>query len=410
MTSAFATHRRDIQVMGVIGVAHLFSHFFQLVLAPLFPLISADLAISNVELGLLVSVFFLASAGFQTPAGFLVDRIGARPVLIGGLGVLSVSVALYGFAPNYEVMLALVFVAGIGNSVFHPADYSLLNDAVNPKLIGRAYGVHSIGGYLGFALAPLFMATLGVWLGWRDALIVAGLIGIGMAVILLGLGGAFFQGSRIKEPTTGSDSIKAGIAILMKPTILGFFVFFMLLAMASIGMQNFTPTALVMKLGLPLVAAGGAISAFLIGVPIGIMAGGVVADRYTRNQDMAASGAFIAVGLIVMSLTLFDLTGPILYAVFSTAGLLFGVALPNRDMVVRRATPDGASGRVFGFVYGGLDAGAAITPVLYGWFLDQQNPDWVFLSSSCLYFLAALLMLATARTMRRADNPTGQPS
>jgi MFS family permease len=410
MSSAIATHRRDIQIMGAIGIAHFFSHFFQLVLAPLFPLISTDLGISNVELGLLVSVFFVASAGFQTPSGFLVDRIGARPVLIGGLGMMSVAVTLYGFAPNYQIMLVLMFVAGAGNSVFHPADYSLLNDAVNPKLIGRAYGVHSIGGHGGFAMAPLVMATLGIWLGWRDALMVAGLSGIVVAIILFALGKDFFQGSRERKPTTGPETIKAGIAILMQPTIIGFFLFFVILAMGLIGMQNFTPTALVMERGLSLVAAGGAISAFLIGAPIGVLVGGIMADKYTRHQDIAASSAIICVGIVVLSVTLFNLAGLFLYAAFSIGGLLFGIALPNRDMVVRSATPEGASGRVFGFVYGGLDTGAAITPVLYGWFLDQQHPSWVFLFSGCLFFLAALLMLFTARSMVRADTPSGRPS
>ncbi|MDC0032973.1 MFS transporter [Alphaproteobacteria bacterium] len=397
MTGALATHRRDIQVIGAIGIAHFFSHFFQLVLAPLFPLISTDLGVTNMELGLLISVFFVASAGFQPPAGFLADRIGARPVLLGGLGLLSLAIAGYALAPNYETMLVLVFLAGTGNSVFHPADYSLLNEAVNPKLMGRAYSVHSLGGYAGFAVAPIIMATLAVWFGWRDALLTVGLVGLAVTVVLFLPGSEFFHGSQEQKPKPKTDSVRAGIAMLLKPIIIGFFLFFVLLAMAMIGLQNFTPTALVQDHKLSLVSANAVISAFLIGAPIGIIAGGLVADKIARHQDILASSMFFGVGILILSVTVLSISGTWLYVAFGLSGFLFGAAIPSRDMVVRSATPAGASGRVFGFVYGGLDTGAAITPVLYGWFLDLQHPSWVFLSSGMLFLMAAFLMIITAQ-------------
>lgn len=405
MSGSLATHGRDIRVMGAIGIAHFFSHFYQLALAPLFPLLSVDLGISNVELGLLVSVFFVASAGFQTPAGFLVDRIGARPVLIGGLGLMSLAVTLYGVTPNYHTLLVLTFIAGIGNSVFHPADYSLLNGAVNPKLIGRAYSVHSIGGHGGFAMAPLVMATLGIAVGWREALIAVGAAGLVLTLILFALGSTFFQGSRERKPVQKPETIKAGITLLMQPLIVGFFLFFVLLAMALIGLQNFTPSALVMDRGLSLVAASAVIATFLIAAPIGVLIGGIMADKYTKHQQIVAFSAIGCVGLLIIDVAYIDLAGTELYALFGLAGLLFGIALPNRDMVVRAATPEGASGRVFGFVYGGLDVGSALTPVLFGYFLDLLNPSWVFLSSGLLFVLSALLILLMANYIHRAHTP-----
>jgi len=397
MTSAIASTNRDIKVIGAVGVVHMFSHFYQLALAPLFPLISAELQISNAELGLLVTVFFIASAGFQPPAGFLADRIGARPVLIGGLILLSLSVMGYALAPDLETLLVLTFLAGTGNSVFHPADYSLLNQSVSPKMIGRAYSIHSLGGHGGFALAPLIMAPLGLWVGWRDALMIVGLAGLLVGLVMILLGARFLTDGNDQSNKPGTDSVATGIAMLFQPAIIGFFLFFVLFAMATIGLQQFTPLALVQDQGLTLVAANAGIFSFLIGAPIGILVGGILADKMGRHLETVGAACFLGVSILVRGIGWLDMTGTALYAVFGTAGIVFGIALPSRDMVVRAATPEGASGRVFGFVYGGLDTGAAITPVIYGWFLDLHHPDWVFTSSSILFLLAAILMIGTAK-------------
>ena len=318
---------------------------------------------------------------------------------------MSLAVTFYGLTPNYHTLLVLTFIAGIGNSVFHPADYSLLNGAVNPKLIGRAYSVHSIGGHGGFAMAPLVMATLGITIGWRGALIAAGVAGLVLTLILFALGTSFFQGSQERKPVQKPESIKAGVTLLMQPLIIGFFLFFVILAMALIGLQNFTPSALVMDRGLFLVAASGVIATFLIAAPVGVLIGGIMADKYTKHQEIVAFSAIACVGLLIIGVAYIDLSGTALYGLFGLAGFLFGIALPNRDMVVRAATPDGASGRVFGFVYGGLDIGSALTPVLFGWFLDLLNPSWVFLSSGLLFILSALLILVMAKSINRANSP-----
>ena len=400
MSSAFAEDRRDIQVIGAIGTVHAFSHFYQLTLAPLFLLISAELSVSNVELGLLLSVFFVASAGFQTPAGFLADRIGARPVLIGGLMLLSMSVTGYAFTPNYEALVVLSFLAGAGNSVFHPADFTLLNQTVSPKRMGRAYSIHSLGGHVGFALGPLLMAPLGLWVGWRSAVLIAGLSGVALAILLVLMGAGFFFGNNERKPAARPDSIKTGILLLFKPAILGFFLFFLLFAMATIGLHQFTTLALFQDRGMSLVTGNAAIFAFLVGSPIGILVGGFLADRIGRHLEITGAGCFVGVGILVLGIGWLDITGLSLYAAFGLAGLIFGMAIPSRDLVVRSITPEGASGRVFGFVYGGLDTGAAITPLLYGWFLDLKHPDWVFLSSGLLFLLAAVLMVGTAKFVK----------
>lgn len=405
MTSVVRDSRKDVKLIGVISVVHLFSHFYQLTLAPVFPLIKVEMGLTNVELGFLITVFFIASALFQTPAGFLVDRFGARPVLLGGLGMLSVAVTGYSFAPNYEIFLVLTFLAGMGNSVFHPADYSLMNNLVSPHMMGRAFSFHTNGGHFGFALGPAVMAVLAASIGWRDATAVVGLVGVVLTVVLVIAGSKLFEGSQsVKEvkPDTESKSDTAlsttSISVLFQPSILAFFLFFTILAMGLIGMQNFTPTALVAGRGFDLVSASGALTGFLFGAPIGIFVGGYVADKI-KQQDTVALICIIISGILVFLVPVLELSGWLLTIQFFLAGIFFGLALPNRDMVIRATIPKGASGRVFGFVYGGLDTGAAITPAIYGWFADLGRPDWVFFSSGVLLSIAALIIFATARAV-----------
>ncbi len=400
MTAAAAPgRRRDVRIIGTIGVAHLFSHFYQLTLAPLFLLIKAEFEVSNVELGALISLFFIASAVLQTPAGFLVDRFGARPILIGGLALLSLAVAGYALAPNYAALVALSLIAGAGNSVFHPADYSLLNQHISPNLMGRAYSVHTIGGHLGYGLAPVVLALLGVSFGWRGAVAIVGLAGLLTAAAILAMGSAMFQGVKPAGPPRVDKTGRAGVAVLLHPAIISFFVMFVIMAMGFIGLQNFTPLALVNGMGLSLVSANGILSGFLFAAPVGVLVGGVLADR-CRRQELVASMSVISCGLIILCIGLVDVP---LFPAFVAAGFLFGLALPSRDMVVRAATPEGASGRVFGFVYGGLDAGSAVTPLLYGWFLDLGNPIWVFVVSGVLMLLFGSIIFATATLMARAE-------
>jgi len=406
-TGALADRRRDVRVIGILGVVHLFSHFYQLSLAPLFPLISRDLDISNLELGFFVSLFYIASGTLQTPAGFLVDRVGARPVLLGGLGLLSLAVAGYSLAPSYGVMAVLLVLAGAGNSVFHPADYSMINQSVHSRLVGRAYSIHGVGGHAGFALAPVVIAPLALWLGWRGALAAAGLTGVALVLLLLMGGGKALQGSReqAERPARdGRQSKENPIAVLLKPSILAFFVFFTLFAMATIGLQNFTAAALVMERGVSLLSASAALAGFLVAAPIGILVGGVIADRAHRHHDLIATGGFVGAGLFLLAIPVFTLDGNFLLGALALAGFLFGTTLPNRDLIIRRATPPGASGRVFGFIYCGLDIGSAVTPTLYGWFLDLGNPRWIFIGSGLLLLAAALLVVVTARLMAAAGD------
>jgi MFS family permease len=134
--------------MALIGGTHSISHFFQLAVPVLFPLIKDELNVGYAELGLLATLFYVASGLCQLGSGFIVDHLGARRLLFAGIGLLCGSILLSGLAPSYPVFLVLMMLAGIGNSVFHPADYAILNASIREGWLGRAYGIHTLGGNL----------------------------------------------------------------------------------------------------------------------------------------------------------------------------------------------------------------------------------------------------------------------
>jgi MFS transporter, FSR family, fosmidomycin resistance protein len=405
MAQVLSPAGRDARIIGIISVGHLFSHFYQLTLPPLFPLIRAETGLSYTELGGIMAALYAASGLCQTPAGFLVDRFGARPVLFGGLGLLALSIALMSVAPNYAVMLGLGVLAGIGNSVFHPADYSLMNGTVSAGRIGRAYSAHSIGGHLGFALAPPIMVALGAFLGWQTAVLIVGIVGIVLVLGLIAMRDLLQETRPVKasgdSEETPQAAAPAGIAVLLRGPIVLFFLFFLIMAAGMIGLQSFTASALVSFAGFELTAANAAITAYLIGTPLGILVGGVVADRAGHHDNVAFAGLTIA-ALLVLPVSLFALPVWPMLALFLAAGLFFGLSLPSRDMVIRAAAPKGAHGRVFGFVYSGLDVGAAIGPLLYGILIDLGQARWVFAISAVLMIGAAALIRYSHRRAQHA--------
>lgn len=389
----------------MMGLVHGFSHFYQLVLPPLFPLIQAETGISYTRLGLLMGVFYVTSGLLQTPSGFLVDRFGARVMLRGGLTLLASAIFLFGFAQSYETMVVLAIIGGAGNAVFHPADYAFMTANVSDRRMGRAYSVHSVGGHLGYAAAPTAMLWLGTVLGWHGALIAAGLAGI-VPVLLLqmrieaGPAGEIDGKAEKPTPADADEGVAAGLKILLHPTMVMLFAFFVLFAMSLIGLQSFTPTALIVLRDVSLSTATLALAGFLLGSPLGILAGGVIADRIRRHNAMAAGGITLS-ALAVLAIGVLEPPVAMLAPIFFISGFCFGSALPSRDMVVRSVTPKGSSGKVFGFVYSGLDVGAAASPVLFGWFLDIGHPSWIFLFAPVFLILSVAIILLTERLAGR---------
>jgi MFS family permease len=341
----------------------------------------------------------VASGLCQTPAGFLVDRFGARRVLVGGLATLSCAIILIGIVPTFTLMFPLMVIAGVGNSVFHPADYSLMTASVSKHYLARAYGVHTFGGNLGWALAPMIILGLSALVGWRTALAFAGLFGLLIATFVFVSGGVLLEESELLRRKGGSRGpmLKGDIVLLFSTPILLCFVYFALLSVALVGIQTFLPATLHALRGTSLTAAGVALTAYLAGSASGILAGGFAADRTRAHERVVALGLASAAALLlaVGSIPFPDFW---LAAALAAAGFAAGFTMPSRDMLARGATPSGATGKVFGFIYSGLDLGSAITPIILGLLLDRRMPLYVFVVSAAALALAIVTTFGIKRT------------
>jgi len=391
--------KRDLKVTTIVTGAHTTNHFLQLVLPPLFPLLKVTYGVSYTDLGLLMALFYVASGLCQTPAGFLVDRFGARRVLVGGLATLSCAIILIGIVPTFTLMFPLMVIAGVGNSVFHPADYSLMTASVSKHYLARAYGVHTFGGNLGWALAPMIILGLSALVGWRTALAFAGLFGLLIAIFVFVSGGVLLEESELLRRKGGSRGpmLKGDIVLLFSTPILLCFVYFALLSVALVGIQTFLPATLHALRGTSLTAAGVALTAYLAGSASGILAGGFAADRTRAHERVVALGLASAAALLlaVGSIPFPDFW---LAAALAAAGFAAGFTMPSRDMLARGATPSGATGKVFGFIYSGLDLGSAITPIILGLLLDRRMPLYVFVVSAAALALAIVTTFGIKRT------------
>jgi MFS transporter, FSR family, fosmidomycin resistance protein len=382
--------RRDARLIGVVGLAHSISHFFQLALPPLFPLLRAEFGVSYALLGTLVGVFYAASGVTQFASGFIVDRWGARPVLLGGLALLAGGTMLASLAPGIGWLFPVVALMGVGNGVFHPADFAILNANVAPRRLGHAYSAHGIGGNLGYIFAPIVSFALGTAFGWRFALAAMGAVGF-VTLGVVATQRALLVSHRAADAHL--QTFKGSVALFVQAPILLCFAYFIVQTMAGLGLQTFLPTALHAGFDVPLLLATSALTAYLSGAMGGILAGGFLAARTDRHDRVAVSG-LLAAAVLLTAVAATSLPLPLVLPLFATIGFALGVTGPSRDLIVRGATPKGAAGRVYGFVYSGLDVGGTVGPVLLGLMLDHN------LARELFFAIAACLALAIATVTR----------
>lgn len=402
MTAATASLRADAKVISLVGIAHGFSHFFQLCLPPLFPLLKDEFGAGYAVLGAVMAVFYAVSGVMQTAAGFFVDRFGARAILLAGMALISAGTLLAGLVPGFAWLFLAAAVAGLGNSVFHPADLALLNGKIDPRRLGPAFSVHGLTGNVGWALAPLFVIPIADAYGWRTALVAAGVLGLVYFGILATqgvLGGEVRRTGRTVGH--GLGGFRADVKLLASDPVLMCFLFFFLYATALVAFQMFSTAALTQLYGVTLGVATSALTAFLLGGALGIVAGGFVAARTQRHTLVAAVGVLLPAGL-ALAIASGALPTGLLIALMALAGFIFGSIGPSRDIIVREVAPVEARGKVYGFVYSGLDLSGLVAPLIFGWALDRGRPGLVF-GVSALFMVAAVLTVLRVR--RREARP-----
>ena len=366
--------RHDAAVIGLIGSGHALSHFLQLILPPLFPYMREQLGVSYVELGLVYTVFYAVSAVLQPLAGFVVDRRGGRAVLLVGIGLMAAGTAVMGFADGMALLLAGAVLAGVGNSVFHPADFSILNARVSPPRLGHAFSTHAVSGSLGFAAGPIFSASVATLYGWHTALFAAAAVAFAI-LALLWANSAKFDGGPVQKKQRRPWAEEA--RVLLSAPIIGCFLFFVLHTCALTGLLTFGVAAMAEQFKVTAAFASSAITAYMLGAGAGGLAGGFFVARFQRPNYIASAGMTLS-ALVMLMIASNVVPGALLPVALAIAGFAVGLTYPSRDMIVRGATPPGATGRVFGFVYTGLDVGSLAVPMFYGWLMDGGSPQAVF--------------------------------
>lgn len=383
--------RKDAQIIGLVGIAHGVSHFFHLILAPLFPWIKDVFHLSFAELGFLMSVFFLVSGIGQALAGFVVDKLGARVVLFFGIACLGMSALILSFAQSYTMLLIGSMLAGLGNSVFHPCDFTLLNKKVSLPRLGHAFSVHGISGNLGWAAAPLFLTTIAAVSGWRTALLAAAFIPLALLLLLFVYRDILYvEPSPVVAPQKGIKQAHA-LEFMLVPAVWMCFAFFVFTSMALAGIQSFSSFSLKSLYGMSLHSAALAYAFYMVAGAGGMVWGGFIASKATHHdRTIAASFAVAAVTAFVISLAVVPSLGAMV--LMGIMGFAAGISGPSRDLLVRTAAPKNATGRVYGVVYAGGDIGFAVAPVLFGLIMDGNHPSWVFVCVG----LIQVLTIATA--------------
>lgn len=391
---------KDAEVISLVGLAHGTSHFFHLLLPSLFPWLMRDFGLGFTQAGALTTAFYVTSGTGQAAAGFLVDRLGARRVLASGVGLFGLAAIVLGLSSGYGGLLLAAVLAGAANSVFHPADFTLLNRRVSAPRLGHAFSAHALSGNVGWAAAPLFLTAIAAGRGWRAAAFCAAAVALVPLALLALRGDAIAdRPARPGEITTPPDR-RPIFAFLGLGAVWTCFLFFLVSTMAFGALQNFGPAVFRQIYGLSLGAAASALTAYLLGSAGGIVVGGFLAARHEAHDRLIAIGlSAAAVAALVLAsgaLPPWSVLPAMAFIGFCTGG-----ATPSRDLLVRRAAlaraGAGAFGRVYGFVYSGLDVGLALAPLLFGRLLDAGLFRPVLAGVAVLQGLAVLAALAAGR-------------
>ena len=406
--SPTASLRSDATVISLVGFAHGTSHFFHFVIPPLFPWLMREFGLTFTQVGAIMSTFFVVSGIGQALAGFAVDRFGGMRVLCAGLTLLCLGALAYASAQSYPMLLVAAAIAGVGNCVFHPADYTIMNRRVSTPRLGHAFSVHGLSGNLGWAAAPVFVIAIAGTMGWRAACVGASIVGFVALAFLIARRGDLDDAAQLMAH---EDPKRAGgsFAFLGVGVVWMCFAFFLLSVMAFGALQNFAPPLLERTYGVSLAFATSALTAYLLGSAAGTATGGFFATRGDR-EDRRVAIALSCAALCAVALASALVPGWSVVALMGLMGFGVGFIGPSRDMLVRRAATStfgaGAFGRVYGFVYSGIDAGLALAPLAFGPLMDAGRYTHVLWGVAILQTLAIFTALAVGSRSRKMVSGT----
>ncbi|MEY2783713.1 MAG: hypothetical protein RLZZ134_1772 [Pseudomonadota bacterium] len=386
--------RNDATVIGLVGLAHASSHFSHLLLPLMFPVFGKTFGLSYSEMGLLMSVFFVVSGIGQASAGFVVDRFGARPVMFVSVAIMALACLVASVATSYAGLMLAAAMLGIGNCSFHPVDFTILNQKVSAPRLGYAFSAHGLTGNLGWAIAPVFMVSLSTWFDWRAAYIGAALFFLAILILLL-LNREALHTEVVPHKQQSSDDHV--LAFLKIPVVWWCFTFFLLSTMTLAVVQSFAVSILQAMHQVTFEAATMTLTAYMLCAAAGMFVGGFVAARWPLQSDKVVATCMTVAALCMALCGSGWLEGLSTMVILAATGLAIGVGGPSRDMMIKKATPKGATGRVYGIVYSGLDVGFAISPLVFGVFMDHGWYGATLLGAATVLLLSVLVALGVGR-------------
>ena len=389
--------KQDAAIISLVGLAHASSHFAHLLLPLMFPVFMVEFGLSYSELGLLMSTFFVVSGLGQASAGFVVDRLGARPLLFAAIGIFVLACVLASVVTGYAGLLGVAALAGLGNAPFHPVGFTIMNQRVSAPRLGYAFSAHGLTGNLGWAAAPVFMAFVSSVSHWRTAYLAAALMYVGIWLLL------FLQRDKLATQVTvrrADEPAEHDLAFMKLPVVWWCFAFFLLSTMTLAVVQSFSVSILKAMHNVSFEAATLTLTAYMLFGAVGMLIGGFVAARQDNSDRVVATAMTVAAALLALCATgLLGAAGTM--AVLACTGFAVGVGGPSRDMMIKKATPKGATGRVYGMVYSGLDVGFAISPLLFGLFMDRGWYGATLFGAAVVLLLSVVAALGVGRRTRR---------
>lgn len=387
--------RDDAKVMVLVGMAHASSHFSHLLLPLMFPVFMRDFGWSFSELGGLSTLFFVISGAGQASAGFVVDRMGARPVLMTSMVLFIAACLLASMAQSYPALMGVAVLAGLGNAPFHPVDFTILNQRVSTARLGYAFSVHGLSGNLGWALAPAFFTLVGALWGWRQAFLAAAVMYVVILIVLIWQRAALL--TQPSDHQTGQQLASTDVSFIRLPVVWWCFAFFLLSTMTLAVVQTFSVPILKALYGVSLEMASLTLTAYMLCGALGMLIGGFVAARFAQLSDRVVA-ACMSVAAVLMALCasgVFGVEGTLF--VLAATGFAIGVGGPSRDLMIKKATPKGATGRVYGLVYSGLDVGFALSPLIFGLLMDLGWYRTTLLGAAMVLLLSVVAALGVGQ-------------
>lgn len=393
--------RQDASTIGLVGLAHATSHFMQMLLVPLFPVFRQEFDLSYSQIGFLVSVLYMISSLGQASSGFAVDRLGARPVLFMSFVLFIAAAITAANATGYSSLILVMAMVGVANSPFHPVDFTIMNQRVSQARLGYAFSVHGVTGNLGWALAPVFFVGITALASWRVAYYCAVLLLLGVLTLLWwhrdDLKTQTSRQANQHKASTSATAVGSDFAFLKLPAVWWCFGFFMFATMTLAVVQSYSISILQRVHDVSLYAANVTLTAYMLCAAAGMMVGGWVAAKFPDQSDRVVARAMTtAAGILVLAAT--GVLGAMgTCALIASTGFAIGVGGPSRDMMIKRATPVGATGRVYGLVYSGMDVGFAIAPAFFGMFMDRGYYASVLVGAGVTLMIAVFLALGVGR-------------